>query len=353
MYAPVSDTGVEGHIRTGSLRNRALRLLGVGGVLTIVVCTACVGVAFCQVTAGSILKYDHKGAPDPLTGSWFESLDSSEAEIHYGSYAIPDRVLGRLFSSYFNVEYDVTFEYGENISQNASRYLASMRLVRFKEGTGLCFDAGTRRWLLFSGGHAVESETDIVGSAVVGYAEFLDSTSSGYVNSLVSGAGDEGNWKLTHSNEETDFGSIVFRRGGDGRLVMGLVTVAGARVSLPPMVANLTPGILGEFVNTASYDTRRVALADFNANPWPYHSCTDVTLSRGPRGSLLAQGRMEFVLLGWLMLLPNFGPGSIVRIEEDACPVSLVSGDGTKVQVESAGRFRFSGTKWARLGVDK
>jgi hypothetical protein len=300
------------------------------------------------ITAGSQIRFDTTGAPDPLTGSWFQSLGPEEVTIHYGKVRVPEKVEGPLLSPAYFVNWDITLDYGANQDESSVRIISAMRLLAFSDKCGLFFHQEVRRWFVSHDGKVVNRNTDILPDEASEFATFLSPENSGYQNSLLSAAGSKKDWKGTLQQLEGEFSKILFRKDESKRLVLGLVSKEQSKMYLPPVIANITPEVFGEFISLNVYDLRRVSSGELKPHSWPYNSSTAIVVSDGPRGSLIAEGEVEFLLLGWNMLLPNFGSGTRLVVKKGTKPFVLIDSAGNSMRVEKEGAYSYDGSKWSK-----
>ncbi|MCX6639113.1 MAG: hypothetical protein NTW14_01355 [bacterium] len=238
------------------------------------------------------------------------------------------------------------------------RLIPNVRAILFSlkddlsEAKGLLFDQDARRWYLFEETRVLLSNADIPQDETNKYARILSPENEGYHNSLLSAAGVTADWKNTCQTLESSFAKCVLRRDLYGKLVLGLVTEPKSKVYLPPIIANISPEVFGEFIPEALYDLRQIP-EKVKLRPWPFNSSTDISVSNGPANSLVAEGQIEFLILGWNMCLPNFGKGTRINVQKGTQGMILMDATGNGVKVDDEGVYTYDGNHWKRVTEKK
>ncbi|KAF0145905.1 MAG: hypothetical protein FD156_583 [Nitrospirae bacterium] len=299
------------------------------------------------ITEGTTARFDTKGAPDPISWSWFQSIEGDKVTVLYENKGVAKVIKGKLFSPKFTVNGDATYNFGNEENPAVVRSIARIEQVVFSENNGLTFDNISRRWILYTKDKELLRKQDLSEKESKEYANFLFMAGKRHQNILVTAAGLQKNWKEgSLSFLETSFEIIKFRKDNNGYLTLALITKPHAKIYIPPIIANILPELFGEFL-PLQYDLWKITKNELNFLQWPYSSSTDVIVTKGPHGSLVAEGQLEFLLLGWNQIVPNFGEGCRLKVLKDAGPVQLINGYGEITRVED-GTYCFLGQKWVK-----
>ncbi|MFA4828452.1 MAG: hypothetical protein WC855_06615 [Thermodesulfovibrionales bacterium] len=300
-----------------------------------------------MITEGSTLRFNTEGAPDPVSGSWFQSIEEDKVTVLYESKGVAKVIKGKLLSPKFTINGDVTYNFGSEENPAAVRSITKIEQVVFSEKNGLTFDQYPRRWILYAKDKELLRRQDLSEKESKEYANFLFINGKKYQNVLLTAVGLQKDWKKgSVSFLESSFEAIKFRKDNNGYLTLALITKPRTKIYIPPIIANILPELFGEFL-PLRYDLWKITKKELNFLPWPYSSSTDVIVTKGPHGSLVAEGQLEFLLLGWNQIVPNFGEGCRLKVLKDAGPVQLINGYGEITRVEE-GTYCFLGQKWGK-----
>lgn len=145
--------------------------------------------------------------------------------------------------------------------------------------------------------------------------------------------------------------SVVFRKDSMGDLTLALVTEADAETYALSIFMPMDPHALPEEVIRIVSQGSHAVLDYGPLKPanWAYNSSTDITLSQGASGEIVARGRMEYLCRNNPnACVPNFGDGTRVAVSDPEMNIKFVNGDGSTLDMTGKAAFAYSKGRWKK-----
>jgi len=266
--------------------------------------------------------------------------------LQYGKTTDDITVIGgTLLANPLVVSDDKTWEKSGDVIVKSLRQIS----IDFEEGTGVKWGQGSENWVFHIDDNLKKSRglSEIEPAQAKTFAKLRSNPSGRFLWGMLTLSSVKG-WDS--EARKAFFTEVVFRKNLKGDLILGVTTSNDAEIHVPPIILSLTPSVVSSLLDailgTIELD-RLHRLESSKASP-AYQSSTDIAISQELDGSLLAKGRMEFLLLGWRRLYTNFGGGTKVRIVGVLqSPLKLVDAQN-QITAVTSGTFVFSQGKWVK-----